>query len=385
MIRFRCEQCSHEMSIPDQSAGRRGKCPKCGNNVIVPDKSTTITFKCRNCGLKISVPRTPAGQKGRCPNCKNPITVQAEKSPVPRPEQDGLDDTMRLFGNDPGLTLLDVPEELKQRNEPVYESIVTGANIEHRFDGKAAAKEADVTGRSKLPWIIDIFLYPTSKAGLTTLAIIVLMPLFIGILVKLLGVCSRYFPPLLVFVRLLSVAGFLVCIILFLYLYWYFCECIHDSAAGGVRAPETIAKTPGFGEMFRRWLRAAFCLVAFFGPVLIYYWYSRQTDAVFWILLSCAIIFFPMALLAVVMFGSLYGLNPILLISSILRSFLPYCAMIAAFLSSVVLIAVNLPDIYDSYILAFIFCCVIVYLLIVVAHLLGWFYRRYQDKLKWEV
>lgn len=387
MIQFRCEQCGHNIRVPDQSAGRRGKCPKCGNNVIVPDKSTALVFKCGNCGLKISVPRTHAGQKGRCPNCKNPITVPAEKSPVRKPEQIDPDETTRLVGNDVGLTLLEVPEELKLADEQIVESgtIKNAVEQESRPEGELAAEEAGTAGRRKLPWIIDIFLYPSSKAGLTTLGIIVLIPFLIRIVLRLLGKIFQQFPPLLVLSIPISIAGFLVCILLYLYLYWFFYECIRDSAIGGVRAPETIANTPGLGEMFWQWLRTICCLLVFVAPVSIYYQYTRQTDTVFLILLVYAIFFFPMALLAVVMFDSLSGLNPILLIGSILSTFLPYCAMIAVFVTGGFLVVHNVPETDNSPVLRFILRCVNVYLLIVVAHLLGWFYWRYEDKLNWDV
>ena len=387
MIRFCCEQCGHRLRVPDQSAGKRGKCPKCGNNVIVPNKSTTIVLNCASCGLKIGVPRTHAGQKGRCPNCKNPITVQAEKSPIPKPERDVSADTTRLVGNDVGLTLLDVPEELKLKDEPIVEASMTKKAIEQepRSDEELAPEEASATGRRKLPWIIDIFLYPSSKAGLTTLAIIVLIPLFIRVVLRLLGKFSEQFPPLLVLSIPISIVGYIVSILLYLYLYWFFYECIRDSATGGVRAPETVANTPGLGEMFWQWLRTICCLLVFVAPVSVYYQYNKQTDIALWALLVYAIIFFPMALLAVVMFDSLSGLNPILLIGSILSTLLPYCAMIAAFVTVVFLVVHNVPETDGSPILRFIFRCINVYLLIVMAHLLGRFYWRYEDRLNWEV
>jgi predicted RNA-binding Zn-ribbon protein involved in translation (DUF1610 family) len=368
--------------------GKRGKCPKCGNKVIVPDKSTTIVLKCGSCGLRINVPRSRAGKKGRCPNCKNPIAVPAEKSPVRKPEVNNPDDTSRLLGNDVGLTLLEVPEELKLADEQISEFPEVAADCERGQVFKEPLAEdgqAESDGRRKLPWIIDIFLYPSSKAGLTTLAIIVLIPLLIRIVLKLLGKFSSQVPFLLVLTLPISIVGFLVSILLYLYLYWFFYECIRDSSTGGVRAPETIANTPGFGEMFWQWLRTICCLLVFIAPVLIYYLYTERSDTVFWVLLVYAVIFFPMALLAVAMFDSISGLNPVLLIGSILSTFLPYCAMIAAFVTVGFLLVNNIPETDNSSVLKFVLRCVNVYLLIVVAHLLGRFYWRYQDKLNWEV
>jgi hypothetical protein len=334
------------------------------------------------------VPRTRAGIKGRCPRCKNPVVVPAEKSPVRKPEQNGLDDTTRLAGNDVGLTLLEVPEELKLADEQARESSEVEAILEHRpvsAEQLAEDEQAESDGRRKLPWIIDIFLYPCSKAGLTTLAIIVLIPLLVRVVLRLLGKFSSQAPFLLVLSLPISIVGFLLSVLLYLYLYWFFYECIRDSATGGVRAPETIANTPGFGEMFWQWLRTICCLLVFIAPVFIYYQYTKRADTALWALLVYAIIFFPIALLAVVMFDSLSGLNPVLLIGSILSTFLPYCAMIAAFVTVGFLLVNNVPETDNSPVLRFVFRCANVYLLIVVAHLLGWFYWRFQDKLNWEV
>jgi hypothetical protein len=182
----------------------------------------------------------------------------------------------------------------------------------------------------------------------------------------------------------IAIAGFIVRIFLFLYLYWYFCECIRDSAAGGIRAPETMANTPGLGEILWQFFRTVFCLCVFIAPAVFYFQHVGKIDTIFWALSACAIFFLPIALLAVVMFDSLSGLNPVLLIGSILSTFLPYCAMIAAFITFSFLIPHYLPEAVDSPITAFLCYCVGIYLLIVTAHLLGWFYCRYQNELNWE-
>jgi hypothetical protein len=93
----------------------------------------------------------------------------------------------------------------------------------------------------------------------------------------------------------------------------------------------------------------------------------------------------PMSLLAIVMFDSLQGLNPIILIGSIISTFLPYCVLVAVFLSAGILVVRNMPDTYGSYILIFIVSCIRLYIIMVGAHLLGWFYHRYEQELNWDV
>ena len=179
--------------------------------------------------------------------------------------------------------------------------------------------------------------------------------------------------------------GFILSLLLFLYLYWYFCECIRDSAHGGIRAPETLANTPGLSDLLWQFLRTIGPLAVFAAPTLIYYGYARQTDTVFWALLAFGVFVFPMALLAVVMFDSFAGLNPILIASSLLSTFLPYCAMTAMFVPVVFLIVKESLATLGSPILPFIIKCIRIYLALIVAHVLGWFYHRYKEKLNWDV
>lgn len=388
MILVSCEHCGYKISVQDSLAGKRGKCPRCGTFFVVPEKSTSIDFQCGSCGLKISVPRINAGKKGSCPRCKNTIAIPEIEKPESKLKQEKIDYSIpRLAGNDAGLTLLEVPEEykLKEESDDGFDRITKTAEQEAAPEEKSAKDKVEVVTQRSLPWIIDIFLYPISKAGLTTLSIIILLPLLISIFTKWLGKFSREFVPLMVFFVPIAFAGFILKIVLFLYLYWYFCECIRDSAAGGIRAPETVAITPGLGEIIWQFVRVAVCLLVFIAPPVLYYLNTGETNTIFGVLVVYAILFLPMALLAVVMFDSFSGLNPVLLVGSILSTFLPYCAMIAAFITLSFLIPHYLPETVGSPVLAFLFYCVGIYLLIVTAHLLGWFYCRYQNELNWEV
>ncbi len=252
-------------------------------------------------------------------------------------------------------------------------------------DQGADLHEPEPLAKRKLPWILDIFLYPTNKAGLTTLAIIIFVPMLINIVANRMNASVVRFPPMLVLAVPFSFIGFIINLLLSLYLYWYFCECIRDSARGGIRAPETLANTPGLGDLLWQWLRTIGCLAVFAAPTLIYYGYARQIDPVFWALLAVSVFTLPMALLAVVMFDSFSGLNPILLVGSVFSTFLPYCAMIVVFVPVVCLVVRESLAARDSVVLSFIVNCVRIYLALIVAHVLGWFYHRYKEQLNWEV
>ena len=384
MIRFCCEQCGHKLSVPDQSSGKRGKCPKCGNIVMIPNKTATIELHCGNCGQKITVSKVHAGKKGRCPNCKNPIAIPRAKEPAYIQKKDEpADTTSRLVGNDVGLTLLDVPEELKHQNGPGEESGVIEEAIEQESKENSQTEEAESAGRRNLPWFIDIFLYPVSLSGLTQLAIFTIIPTLIAILRMLLGRAGR----------IVVLPGLIFNVFIFLYMGWYFTECVRDSAKGGTRAPEAFAFM-GAGEMWSQMQHIIGCYLILISPSFFYNYFTGELDAVYWTLLIVGSFFFPMGLLACIMFDSIRGLNPILLLGSIFHTFFQYCGLVLLVIA-IVFIFTRLaemagPEVTKQLPVArLIFGGVLffigLYVAFVIAHIIGRFYRRYEDKLNWEV
>jgi hypothetical protein len=314
-------------------AGKKGKRPKCGNIIIIPQtvdvKPITGQIECG------TLPISPAGSV-------------LDPSLFKIPTEDGRAATQPAGYN--GFP--ESAQELLRRQEE---------------------DEAKAAGQRKLPWFIDIFLYPFNVPGLMVIGIVILIPLLISIVAVLLG-------PFGFFV---SIPGFFINIVIWLYMYWYFCECIRDSAAGGVRAPETIGSMASLGEMFWQFLRLVACFIAFGGPMGTYFLYTRKIDPIFWALAGYAIFFFPMALLAVIVFDSLSALNPVLLIGSIFSTFFQYCALVLLF--STAAIPARMVSGIQSPFLRFFFFCLGIYLELVGAHLLGRFYWKYQEKLNWEV
>jgi len=331
-----------------------------------------IRFQCTNCGQKITVQEKSSGQKGRCPNCKNIITV-------PELEHTVTTGSSENFPYD--LTLLDVPEKDKAATQPAKDKYGQEKYLEEMYGYRTSRKtdEAEQTGERKLPWIIDIFLYPLSIPGLITLGIIIVLPLLIDISSGLLG-------PLGFFI---SLPGFVfVKIPITLYIFWYLAECVRDSAIGGVRAPETLGNAPGLAEMFWHTLKIIVCYIVFGGPPLFYFIYTHKIDAVYWALLGYAIFFFPMGLLAVIIFDSFSALNPIVIIGSIFSTFFQYCGLVLIFvIFALGITAINkIPmEGVSSYFLGLLIYCGLLYFLLIFAHLLGRFYWRYQEKLNWDV
>ncbi|UCE49516.1 MAG: hypothetical protein JSW47_05105 [Phycisphaerales bacterium] len=362
MIKFSCNKCGHKLGVKDELAGKRGKCPGCGGIIVVPEKTILINFNCENCGEKISAPGMRAGTKGTCPKCKVALVVPAAHN----------------------LTLLDVREELRVQDQPTSQPSVSEDFIEQ--DGKeeiSVAEENESAAHRNLPWFIDIFLYPTSTAGLTHLAIFIGVPFLVYFIRQLLG-------P---FTLMLWLPSLIVNILIGLYMCWYFAECVRDSADGGIRAPEAFANAD-VGSMVEQCLYLAACYAIFMAPAFVYGIFADKTDTIFWILIAYGVFFFPMGLLAVVMFDSSSAFNPILWIGSIFSTFFQYCGLVlligGVVLAFRVLTRIGGPQAPEQIsigtrILEAAFSCLMLYLVFVLAHLLGRFYWRYQDKLNWEV
>jgi hypothetical protein len=385
MIRFFCEYCAHKIRVRDKEIGKQGKCPKCGNVITIPAESTIIEFCCEKCDRQMSVPKSNAGKKAICPKCNSTFIIPTTQFIGPAETRNDSGDLIaRTIDSPHDLTLIDVPEEYKLKDEPAGQYNVSEKAIDRQQESEEdlKAEESESVGQRSLPWLIDIILYPISISGLLHLGIFTIIPFILSLIGMLLGPFSLA----------IALPSFLINIAVMLYLYWYVTECIRDSAKGGLRAPEAFA-TAGLGDMCSQALYIFGCCLIFFGPVFFYSIFNNKTDVIYWLLLLCGTFFFPMALLACVMFDSIGGLNPLLLIVSIFSTFFQYCGLVLL-LTGIVLGYKAIPTVRTDIpqqetmaiiLLESILFLILLYITFVVAHLLGRFYWRYQDKLKWEV
>ncbi|MHC4124606.1 MAG: hypothetical protein ACYSSI_13600 [Planctomycetota bacterium] len=335
--------------------------------------NSIIKFYCSNCNQKIRVPKIHSGKKARCPKCKSMLII-------PNHSQGILSDNNKNNLNEPLTKKIDLEFVSKDYPEGYKVSdSAAGHNFNAREDYQAQKKINKLLEETqkppkkrKLPWFIDIFLYPLNIPGLTMLAIIILIPFIIRVFVWLLGPFGFF----------LAVPGIIINAVIATYFFWYFVESLRDSANDGLRAPETFASTPGLGEMFWELFKTLGSLAFFIAPAVVYYMNTRVCDRVFWLLSGYAVFFFPMGLLAVVMFDSFSGLNPIVLVGSVLSTFFQYIGLVLLFSAVLYIAWVGMSTLpLWRIILKFIFC----YLLLIAAHLLGRFYWRYKEKLNWDV
>ncbi|MHC4084752.1 MAG: zinc ribbon domain-containing protein [Planctomycetota bacterium] len=359
-----------------------------------------ISFSCKHCGQKIRVPEAGAGRKGKCPKCKNIVVIPKVKDTT---EVASLVEPIESKIV-PQATILnpsafeDGPKETSTGGEAAGGSLGMLASMLGSGAGYGVQEEKPTR---KLPWIIDIFLYPISKAGLTTMGIIIGVPIAITLVMLLFGVMALAYPPIFVFVVFFGMIGGLIRIIISLFTYWYLCECIRDSADGSIRAPETMATTPGIGEIFWQFMKLVGCFIFFWAPLVGYVYTSGAAQLFFSpgseplesgfspfiaiLLLAYAVLFYPMGLLSMVLFDSLEGLNPILVIGSILSTFFQYCGLILLFFAIGALSILSVTFLPQLWFLRFFSNVTLLYMAMVYAHLLGRFYWKYQEKLNWEV
>ena len=239
----------------------------------------------------------------------------------------------------------------------------------------SAQEQAEHSGVRPLPWPIDILLYPFSAAGLVTLGIVIVIPMLIDLVVGLAGPFGFFF----------LIPGTIVNAVLALYFLWYMTQCIADSALGGVRAPETVAQAPGLWEIITQMARTLACLAVALLPMMIYWLSGGRSEVTLWSLLVFAAALCPMALLAVTMFDSIAGLNPLVLIPSVLSTLVSYLGLVVV-LGSMIFLIVNVEGVLAEYpLLGFAFGMAEYYLILIAAHLLGRFYWRQAEKLNWDV
>jgi phage FluMu protein Com len=333
-----------------------------------------IQFSCKKCGQKITMPQVHAGKKGKCPKCKQIVTIPEPTVPETKAKNN---DT-----KSPGVKL-DISLKEQNLDRSIDEEEIPESVVQNRIDIEPLEKR-------KLPWLIDIFLYPISVPGLTMLGIFIFMPIVLGLILSFLARALGALGPRMVFGLLpLAILFAIIRFIVSWYMIWYFGVCVQESAAGQIRAPETLTKGGGFDivEMFFQSIRFLCCIVICFGPVLAYYFTYKQAGRSFWLILTGGIFFFPMTLLSTVMFDSIIGLNPILIVTSIFSTFFQYCCVVVMFCIPVGIIAgmlIYLPK-DTSFLIQLILRTVYAYQLLIAGHLLGDFFKRNEERLYWEV
>ena len=335
---------------------------------------TMIKFRCENCGQKFSVHKNNAGKKGKCPKCKNIIVIpKVQIQSHLKKQGDSEDSKINSKYSAYDLSLLAMPQKDEDQDLTLSHTETSGNTAE--YEQETEEHEEETAALRRLPWFVDIFLYPISASGLVNLAILSFLP--------------RMLPPLGHLNYWIHLSPFIAIIVVFLgYLLYCFSDYIRYSAGGKRRAPN-IDLSPSVllnaGELIWPILNTFVCIAVCVGPLLAYLIITRQADIVFWLLVTYGVLYLPMVLLAVVLFESLRALNPILIITSMFNVFLPYCGLVLVFFAVSGIIAIILVIMPQPFIISYILSAVCIYLSMIMAHLLGRFCYKYSERLNWEV
>jgi len=332
-LKFRCPNCSHKLRAKDSQAGWICTCPRCRRKIRVPEASDSEspTVSENNGSVSAGPPK--------------PLDNRALHL-APTPKQ------------------ADSDADARAREQQFVASL-----------GPTPSPD-EYTGERRLAWPIDILLYPASFQGLIAMAIIIGVPLLMGLIGQ--------FVPFLGFAFWLPML--LVNILIGVYAVWYLAECVHDSARGGTRAPEVSMAGAGLGDMWSRVMYLVAVYVLFALPPVLYYMWTQQIDLPFWGLVAWAIIFYPIGLLAMVVNDSTSALNPLFLLGSIFRTFFPYAGLLLL-LTLLATLVWLVPQIIlrQTVFMQIDLIAVIVglYGTLIIAHILGRFYWRYRERLDW--
>ncbi len=349
MIHFQCPHCAQKLTLSDEQAGRAGQCPRCKGRITAPPPTVPLATAISQ--ELLAAPPDPADLTRAHALPKGGSEPAAAAS-------DALD---RRLLNVPPAGSGSVPER-RWSNEEVLAKLKLQSLPEH-------------SGARQLPWLIDILLYPANVAGLINLVIVVAIPLFLIVLQQV------------VFLPFLGLMFFLAQLALGLYAAWYWAECTYDSAVGGTRAPGLFDKA-GVGDMWSRVSHLLAVYVLFVLPIILYALHGDRNAILIGILLAWAVIFFPMGLLAMVVNDGMYVLNPLFLLGSIRRTFIPYSGLLLLLAVSGVLLRLVLGLLMrggDAIWWAGPALLTGGYLSLIAAHILGRFYWRYRQRLGWDL
>lgn len=340
---------------------------------------SVIRFKCDFCGKQIRVPAVHAGKKGKCPQCKNLIAIP-QLTPPSSPLRD--DEPLRLKRDS------DMPIET---DRPIYQT----PKNSHRM---APEPDQNVPDSSVQPppykpaTIMDVFAFPFSMSGVIHLLLFWFCPFLLGFFGRMATYGCCYFS--------LIVLGLYIALIG--YFYYYLSNCVIAAAKDERSAPDvSFEDPPAFTDLLRRFFLIFVCTLFCFGPMIIYVFYfyiwpsvrgfwvgpaeppNWRADPVYWLLYGLGVFLYPMFMLAVSMFDSATALNPFLIIGSIARTFVPYCGLAVIFCA--IGLFVNFIGRLQPGGIPLLIWGFDVYLVFVAAYILGRFFRRYEDRLNWEV
>lgn len=222
--------------------------------------------------------------------------------------------------------------------------------------------------------------YPINGPGLSIITIYAVVP-FLWVLLLLVT-------PL-IFVNMVFVLGLVVKALIVLSTIWYLALCIRTAAEGQVKVPNVFeyGQDDTFWSWFRQFLLILIPILLCFFPAVILKRYGVISEPIFWTIQAFGLFLLPMLLLAVVMFDTNEALNPPLIIVSIVSTFLPYCGIVLLFAVPIALTVIlsYIGKTTIDLLILLVIRAASLYLYMVDACLLGRFFYKNEEKLRWDV
>jgi hypothetical protein len=356
-IKFTCPSCGKALKVPDEAAlggpgkpGKQGRCPQCQSTVTVPSSARPpedeekIEIAEREKTKFFKTEETIEGLR-RCPGCR--ILVEKTARVCPRC----------------GADLTKAPEAPKSvsprrlpRQKPELHPPSFWAALPHAFG------------------------YPFNLKGIFILILGTVLIVIVGIIQFIV-----LFAGLMGMIAQIIIAVFTVG-----YVGSYMFRIISETGGGEDNPPSL----PGladyvediiipFGQLLATFLVAAAPLLIYWLACFIFRIPSQKIVSL--VLFIYALIYIPMGLTAVAMFGSASALNPLLVIGSIFKVPLHYLgALVFLGLSSVVQFLSKMAVLPQVPVLSAILSIFIsLYFLMVNMRVLGLIYRYDEEKLGW--
>ncbi|MFA5553376.1 MAG: hypothetical protein WDA68_02305 [Phycisphaerae bacterium] len=248
--------------------------------------------------------------------------------------------------------------------------------------------DSSITEEYKPATLINIFTFPFSGSGIIHLIIFWFTPLILEFFYVASAFCCYGY--IFYFAAHILLAGYFV---------YYINSCIIAAAQDKRFAPDLfLDAAPTCGELLCRFFYILTCLLICFGPLVFYIFcfsivsqqqnqffdWQSEYEYVFWSLFGFGIFLFPMLLLSIAMFDSITALNPFLLIRSIIITFFHYIGIV---LLCFIVFAGQIRSgiLFRSRLLNFFLWGANIYFIFITAYLIGRLFRRYENKLNWEI
>ena len=269
----------------------------------------------------------------------------------------------------------------------------------HFMEPECEVIEAEEEEEVKTPTFGHVFGYPASAPSLTMIGMYAGIPLVVVLLASLI--------PLAPFQVGFLILGLVFQMIVVLSLLLYLTNCVRSVADGEFDPPSLfeVSEDEDFWGLLRQCRlivsAGAMCFLPSFVAMFTVDSYTPSHDGVpflFWNLsyeavwtffgvFALGVFFYPMCLLSVVMVDSLGGLNPVFIIGSVFSTFGSYLLVALLFLVPMVLVMATslFKFILPHPLILFVLRLIAGYLLMMDAYILGWFFYKNEDKLRWDV